>query len=229
MQSREWEYFMENYYGDPYMMWHDGIDEKSVTHLKGEEREKAEDMLIESLTEGNHYAAKGLRELRSAKAIPTLVMNLFSGSGTLTVEIAVALCMIKDTFEYVPHIINVLKNHVFWTSRIDAARALRRFPTEEVVETLYETVAKDPDYLVRNHASETILFLHGLEPDISEHMEIFQLMIVEYDKADESSIENAFSHYQKCSDMLREHVDREGTLRSGSIIEDVWSWSDSNG
>ncbi|MFW9926080.1 MAG: HEAT repeat domain-containing protein [Candidatus Thorarchaeota archaeon] len=224
MPSREWEYFMENYYGDPYMMWHDGIDEKSVTYLKGEEREKAEDMLIESLAEGNYYAAKGLRELRSEKAIPTLVMNLFSGSGTLTVEIAVALCMIKDTLDYVPHIINVMKNHVFWTSRMDAARALRRFPTEEVVEALYETVAKDPDYLVRNHASETILFLHGLEPVISEHKEIFQLMIVEFDKTDKASIDTAFRSYQKCSEMLRQFVESEGMLRNGPIIEDIWNW-----
>ncbi len=72
MPSREWERFIENYYGEPYMMWHDGIDEKSVTLLKGKERERAEDMLIASLEEGNHYAAIGLRELRSRKAEPHL-------------------------------------------------------------------------------------------------------------------------------------------------------------
>jgi len=216
---------MENYYGDPYMMWHDGIDEKSVTYLKGEEREKAEDMLIESLAEGNYYAAMGLRELRSEKAIPALLEHLFSGSGKLTVEISVALCMIKDTFEYVPHIIDVMKKHPFWTQRMSAAIALRRFPTEDVVEALYERVAKDPDYIVRNHASETILFLHGLEPSISMHKEIFKLMITDYDKSDGASTENAFNNYQKCADMLRELVDREGRLRTGSIIEDIWTWN----
>ncbi|MFW9794595.1 MAG: HEAT repeat domain-containing protein [Candidatus Thorarchaeota archaeon] len=225
MPSSEWERFMENYYGDPYMMWHDGIDEKSVTYLKGKERERAEDMLIESLREGNHYAAKGLRELRSEKAIPALEKHLFSGSGTLTVEISVALCMIKDTFDYVPHIIDIMKKHVFWTQRMYAARALRRFPTEEVVEALYQTIAKDSDYIVRNHASETILFLHGLEPAISQHKEIFGLMIVDYDKDDDASIQNAFSKYQKCADLLRALVDKEGELRTGSIIEDIWTWN----
>lgn len=72
MPSQEWTHFMENYYGDPYMMWHDGIDEKSVTRLDGEAREKAEEMLIESLAEGSHYAAIGLRELRSERAVPKL-------------------------------------------------------------------------------------------------------------------------------------------------------------
>jgi HEAT repeat protein len=228
MPSREWENFMENYYGDSYMMWHDGIDEKSVTKLKGQEREKAEDMLLVSLEEGNHYAAKGLRELRSEKAVPFLVKNLFSGSGTLTIEISVALCMIKDTFDYVPHIIGVMRKHPFWSQRMYAARALRRFPSEEVVEALFETVAKDPDYLVRNHASETILFLHGLKPAISEHTSIFQLMIVEFDKEDGVSIENALKQYQKCAEMLRELVDKEGELRVGSIIEDIWTWNNSN-
>jgi hypothetical protein len=224
MPSAEWKYFMENYYGDPYMMWHDGIDEKSVIPLKGEEREQAEDLLIKSLEEGSHYGAVGLREMRSEKAIPFLVKHFFSGSGKLTVEIAVALCMIKNTFDYVPHIINVLKRDAFWTHRMDAARALRRFPLDEVVEALFESVAKDHDYLVRNHASETILFLHGLQPSISSHKEIFKHMIVEFDKEDKASVEKAFAHYKTCADMLRDLIKKEGTLREGPIIEDIWDW-----
>lgn len=224
MLSKEWKYFIENYYGDPYMMWHDGIDEKSVIPLKGQEREKAEAMLIESLEEGSHYGAMGLREMRSTKAVPILKDRLERSIGTLAVEIAVALCIIENTLEYIPHIMAALKLSPFWSDRIRAALALRRFPSEEVVKALFESVAKDHDYLVRNHASETILFLHGLQPSISMHKEIFTHMIVEFTKDDETSIENAFKHYQICADMLRELIEREGTLRKGPIIEDIWDW-----
>ncbi|MFW9805308.1 MAG: hypothetical protein ACFFFK_01105 [Candidatus Thorarchaeota archaeon] len=224
MPSAEWDHFMENYYGDPYMMWHDGIDETSVLPLKGEERDKAEDMLIQSLEEGSHYGAIGLREMRSTKAIPILEEQLEQSTGTLAVEIAVALCMIKSTLEYVPRILAILKMSPFWSDRIRAARALRRFPTDEVVESLFESVAKDSDYLVRNHSSETILFLHDLQPSISMHKEIFKHMIVEFEENDEVSMKNAFVHYKTCSDMLRELIDTEGTLRKDLIIEDIWTW-----
>jgi hypothetical protein len=224
MPSPEWKYFMENYYGDPYMMWHDGIDEKSVIPLKGEERANAEDMLINSLKEGSHYGAIGLREMRSTKAVPILEKRLERSIGTLAVEIAVALSMIKRTTKYIPHILAALKLSAFWSDRTRAARALRRFPTIEVVDALFESVTKDPDYLVRNHASETILFLHGLQPSISMHKEIFEHMIVEFDKDDEVSTKNAFTHYKICADLLGELIEKKGTLRKGPIIEDIWNW-----
>jgi hypothetical protein len=224
MPSDEWNYFIENYYGDPYMMWHDGIDEKSVIPLKGREREAAEDMLIKSLEEGSHYGAIGLRQLRSKKAVPILEERLEGSIGTLAVEIAVALCMIKNTLEYLPHILAALKLSPFWWDRIHAARALRRFPTEEVVEALFESVAKDHEYLVRNHASETILFLHGLQPSISMHKGIFKHMIVEFDKDNDTLSENALAHYKLCADMLCELIEKEGTLRTGPIIDNIWNW-----
>jgi len=224
MSSPEWNRFMKNYYGDPYTMWHDGIDEMSVKHLKGEEREMAEEMLIKSLEEGSHYGAIGLREMRSTKSIPHLEECMKTSIGTLAVEIAVALCLIKNTIQYVPEIILVLKNSAFWYDRIHAARALRRFPNEEVVGALFEAVAKDSDYLVRNHASETILFLHGLEPTISIHKEIFRNMIVEFDKESDTSIDNALTHYQKSAELLRKLIEKDGTLRDGPIIEDIWMW-----
>ncbi|TFF93878.1 HEAT repeat domain-containing protein [Candidatus Thorarchaeota archaeon] len=222
MPSRDWEYFLANYYGDPYMMWHDGIDEKSVTRLSGDERRKAEVMLIDSLEDGSHYGAIGLRELRSTNALPDLERLLPLSTGTLRVEIAVALSLIRQSVEYVSYILDVLKNSAFWSCRIRAAIALRRFPSEQVVEALFEAVAEDPDYLVRNHSSETILFLHGMIPRIADHKEIFQHMIVEFEKEDKESIESAFAQYKRSADLLRELIRQEGRLRAGPFVEDIW-------
>ncbi|MHA1576963.1 MAG: hypothetical protein ACTSU3_06345 [Candidatus Thorarchaeota archaeon] len=42
MPSSDWDYFMEQFFGDPYMMWHGGINPEAAANLQGEEREKAE-------------------------------------------------------------------------------------------------------------------------------------------------------------------------------------------
>ncbi len=223
MPSSEWKRFKDNYYGDPYMMFHDGIDETSVRSLEGEERKKAEEMLIESMQQGTHWGAIGLRELRSKTAVPYLKKALSGSMDTLKVEIAVALTLIENDLVYVHEITYVLRHGGSW-SRMVAARSLRRFPHEHVVEALFEAVAKDSEYLVRNHASETILFLHGLNPGISElkeYQNIFKLMIVYYDVVDDEARKNALVGYQRWADMLREYVEKEGTLLNGPIIEDI--------
>jgi hypothetical protein len=101
-----------------------------------------------------------------------------------------------------------------------AVRALRRFPTKEVVEVLFRTLAEETDYIVRNHTSETLLFIHGLKPSISERKEIFKLIIVDFDKDPEYAREQ----YRKASDMLRVVIESEGKLKDDLIIEDIWTW-----
>ena len=81
------------------MMWHDGIDTTSVCRLEGAERDRAEDMLIESMKEGSYWAPMGLRELRSEKAVPIMNEMLSSVSGNLLIEIAIALNVIEETTE----------------------------------------------------------------------------------------------------------------------------------
>lgn len=207
------------------MMWHDGIDEKTVTFLKGAEREKAEEMLIESLQEGNHYAAIGLKELRSTKAIPHLLEVMYQGWGNLKVHATVAMSMIENTFDYVGEIIEVLRKSAAWTYRMRAAIELRHFPLPSVVEALFETVSQDSDYIVRNHASETILFLHGLKPAVSERREIFRHLIVQAGEKG-VTVPEALKHYRICADMLREVIEEEGTLRAQELVDDIWEWQD---
>ena len=88
MPSREWDYFMKNFFGDPYMMWHDGIDVTSVCALVGAERDQAEEMLINSMNKGSQWALMGLREIRSQKAVPVMKKLLATASGDLLMEIS---------------------------------------------------------------------------------------------------------------------------------------------
>ena len=202
MPSRQWDYFMSNFFGDPYMMWHDGIDPTAACILEGAERDQAEAMLIKSMEEGSHYAVMGIRELRSEKAVPLMKRMLEKVSAELLVEIAIALNVIEETSAYNPYIIQILLEYPSPYVRLNAARKLRDFPTPEAIAALYDAVC-DIDYLVRNHASDSLLFIHGLEPVISEHSEIFNLICTEYDSENEITIEDRAARYKNAVDMLR--------------------------
>ena len=202
MPSRQWDYFMDNFFGDPYMMWHDGIDPTSVCGLEGAERDQAEAMLIESMQEGSYWAPMGLREMRSEKAVPIMKDMLPSIDGVLLIEIAIALNVIEDTVEYNHYILRVLREYPSPYTRLKAAMKLRDFPTPEVIEALFDAVS-DEDYLVRNHASESLLAIHGLQPTISEHKEIFKLIIVDYDKQSSKSTSETAAAYKKAEMMLK--------------------------
>ncbi|MFW9918865.1 MAG: HEAT repeat domain-containing protein [Candidatus Thorarchaeota archaeon] len=209
MPSRDWEYFMDNFFGNPYMMWHDGINPAAAKYLKGEEREKGIDMLIESMDEGSYWAPMGLREMNAERAIPALKERLPNSYNRQTIEIAHALNVLESTNEYVPIIIRTLREAPFWSSRMDAAILLRQYNLPDVVEALYDSML-DPDYLVRNHSSESLLHIHGLEASISQHKEIFAEMIVEFDSKNRASSAEARKHYARSVELLKELIAAEG-------------------
>ncbi|MHA2061746.1 MAG: HEAT repeat domain-containing protein [Candidatus Sifarchaeia archaeon] len=159
------------------MAWHDGLDVNAINSLTGEEKEEAEHLLIEALQKSNDYRPiVGLGYLRSKKALPILKEKLNHLWGKALVDAASALRKIENDDSYAENIIRVLKNDASFYNRLVAAIELRNFKTPEVVKALFEAV-KDPEYLVRNHACESLLFLHGFKPEIVEHEEIFQNII----------------------------------------------------
>lgn len=80
--------------------------------------------------------------------------------------------VIEKTEVYIPDIIDVLLQHGSSYMRLKAAMELKRYHTSEVIPVLFKAF-RDPDYLVRNHASESLLGLRGFERNISSHKEIF--------------------------------------------------------
>jgi HEAT repeat protein len=178
-KSFDWYLFIDSFFGDPYTAWHDGLNVKALLSLPPEEKEEAEKLLLERVNENDTRAAVGLGELRSKKAVPKLRELLGKASGKGLVDIAVALAKIEDDMSYLKYVIYVLKNDPSWYFRLEAAFSLREFNKpeakeilEEVTETLFEAV-KDPDYLVRYHACNSLLRLHGFEEEIYEFDEIF--------------------------------------------------------
>lgn len=185
------------------MMWHDGIDPTSVCNLEGAERDQAEELLIESMQQGSYWAPMGLRELRSQKAVPVMKEMLTGATGELLIELAIALNVIEDTTEYNSYMLHVLRQYPSPYTRLKAAMKLRDFPTPEVIEALFDAVS-DIDYLVRYHASESLLHIHGFNSQISEYRDILGLICTDYDIHYKKSTKHAQEQYLEAANRLRQ-------------------------
>lgn len=176
-KSAAYRYFYREFFEtSDYMKWHDGVNTDCVLPLEGEERDEAEQLLIQDLKDGGTWSAGGLAKLKSKKALPVLEDLVEKTLGTRQVRIAVAIEHIKGEGKHVQKIIDVLLSGAHWSHKITAAIQLRNFPREDVVEALYEGML-DPDYLVRHHSIESLLSLHGFNPSITEHDGILELLV----------------------------------------------------
>ena len=197
---------MENFFGDPYMMWHDGIDPEAVLHLEGEEREQAKKMLLDELEHDNYYAVMGLRVLKCNEAVPELKRIVKESHGKAQIEAALALNTIEETTEYVDVIIDILLNYPSQYVGLDAARALRHYNSPEVIDALYEGVL-DREYLVRYHSADSLLVLHGFEPGIADYEEIFRHLAFPFSQ--DASLDECTEHHLEAYNLLRELLSSE--------------------
>jgi HEAT repeat protein len=208
MKSYNWDRFYESFFGDPYMAWHDGLDVNALNSLTSEEKEEAEHLLIEALQKGNDYRPiVGLGELRSKKALPIIKEKLKDLSGRELVDAASALRKIEGDDSFAEYTIRVLKFDYSEYNRLWAAMELRYFKTKEVVEVLFEAV-KDPGYLVRYHACDSLLFLHGFEPHVAEYPEIFDNITTPSDFGSKPKEED-FDRYERAAKQLKDLFERK--------------------
>lgn len=182
-----------------YEQWHDGVNLSVLHPLSGEERAEAETMLIDSLETGGMWASLGLGALKSVKALPRLKAVAARSCGSDAVHAAVAIESIEGKGEAIPFIIDRLQNAGAWGTRIDAAMALRKYPQADVIDALHEALL-DADGLVRHHAAESLLAIHGMAPDIAAHREIFRALVVDKERDGKPPRE----HHEVARRMLRE-------------------------
>ncbi len=161
MASNAFSSFYESYFGDPYMAWHDGLDTESLLRLEGAELAEAERLLIAGLQTSDPRPAAGLATLRSAPAAPALKALLPQATGDVRVQTALALWQIEQYPLAVPALIGVLQA-ASWSERLNAAMALQYVRTPQSVAALLRAL-HDPEDLVRSHAADSLLAIHGLE------------------------------------------------------------------
>jgi hypothetical protein len=90
-----------------------------------------------------------------------------AATGTFLIRLAQAMRALTGDESWVEPVASVLVSQEFWGVRIDAALALAAFtPTMVLIQTLDQAV-RDPEYLVRYHAANTLLRYAGRTTDIA--------------------------------------------------------------
>lgn len=168
MASYNWDRFYESYFGDPYTAWHDGLDTEALLALEGDEKERAEKMLIDALDTNDYRPAAGLAALRSEKAAGKLKERLPETYGSAEVQTALALWQIEKYLPAANTLVRILQTADESSTRMEAARALRYVPIPRVLDTLWRSAEHDPDSLVRSQCAESLIDMHNIDYDFYE-------------------------------------------------------------
>ena len=170
-QSAAFERFRFSFFDNPDSV-RDGLDEAALAELTGDERARAEGMLIAFLPDSR--AIIGLGVLRSQRAEPQLV-RLFVAereraavhlrgefyNAYVLVYLAKALWRIRPDPRWVEAITDVLTMSGEWTSRQEAAMALYDIRDPAAEPALIKAL-DDHEGLVRHHAARALVALHGI-------------------------------------------------------------------
>jgi hypothetical protein len=171
--SAAFERFRFKFFADPNSA-RDGLDLATLAKLEGEERTRAEAMLLDFLPDTRGVI--GLGVLRSRRAEPELI-RLFEAERFAEreakrmpdrlwypfalIDLARALWLIDPDSRWLAALIDVLAASTDETARQTAAESLYDIREPAVVQAL--TIAlDDPEALVRYHAAHGLLGIHGL-------------------------------------------------------------------
>jgi DNA-binding transcriptional ArsR family regulator len=166
MASPAFERFRFSFFEDPDSP-RNGLDMKALAALEGEERSRAEDMLLQYPPDTRGVI--GLGALGSRRAGPALLRLFEASEGSDCsgqVYLAKALWQIQPNPRWLDAVIEVLASADEPMQRLTAAEALYHFRDPVAVGALVKALG-DPEGLVRHHAARGLLALHGL-PDDSE-------------------------------------------------------------
>lgn len=178
-----WKAWKLKTFDTDYMIWHDGLYVGAVTDLTGKEREDALVMLRLGVSLGDSHASEALAAMKDVDSLGPMKAELAKASGAEKVRIALAIHALSPDAGLAAELIIVLQGPDHWSTRIDAAIGLREFSGSDDEAALLETVEKDPDYLVRYHAAESLLVRWKVDPpDLSKHDAIFGLIVSAEDK-----------------------------------------------
>jgi hypothetical protein len=173
-RSAEWQAWKEATFGSEYAIWHDGLSTEAVADLRGEARRRALEMLRLGLELGDSHAAEALAAMNEAGAAPAMRAQLHTAQGADRVRVALAVHAVTPDPELATRLVGVLRGHPSWSARVDAAIGLRQFAGAPDEAALIDAVAKDAEYLVRYHASESLLARWRVSPpEISKHPSVF--------------------------------------------------------
>lgn len=133
----------------------DGVPLYLLDQLSPEERVRAEDSLIESLSEGDSWPAEGLGHLRSTKALPALYALLARSKQGMVISVACSIYQINKDPKMVEALLTELPRITSEYALIDILYDLRIFDDPRI-KTALKKYRSDHRYLVAYNAARAL-------------------------------------------------------------------------
>lgn len=156
----------------------DGLDIEALSALEGEERARAEDMLLQYLPDTRGVIGLGVLRARAAEPALSEVLESEQRAGISgqLIYVATALWQIRPNPRWLGAVAEALTAADDPILRMRAAIALGTFQAPAALGALIQAL-DDEDSLVRHHAARGLLKLHGLPTpaDDCRHM-IYRVM-----------------------------------------------------
>ena len=193
-----WNAWRTEVFGDGYMVWHEGADTDASTARWRQDPEGTSAALVLGLAADDYVAAEAVEAFARSGGEPgpdvtAAVVATAAPQRPARIRVAAAMAAYVVTADpaFVGVVVDVLRQRdtppeaTGWRGR----RARRRWPadrpeprstaarllayvptTRAVADALADAVAGDPEYLVRSHATSTLLRLGGADPQLTWSM-----------------------------------------------------------
>ncbi|GGB01067.1 HEAT repeat domain-containing protein [Puia dinghuensis] len=154
--TKNWELFQRDFlHANTWPQRKDGVPLELLDRLSHEERALAEDQLIEALSSGDSWPARGLGHIRSMKALPALYALLEKCQQDMKVNVAYAIYQVNYDRGMVDIVLAELPKIGSEYSLIDVMHLLPNFQDPRVTELL-RVYRHDKRYLVAYNAARAL-------------------------------------------------------------------------
>lgn len=189
MATDNFNKFYFSFFGRSLDALRDGPNIEALLQLEGDERQQAEQLLLENLSLNDSRSAVGLGEIRSQIAVTPLTELLLKCKqswlliwcdGRSQVDTALALWRIENNPRSAKSIVKVLSHDRHADHRIHAAMALKGFPIDVGTQSLVMAL-NDKNDLVRHHAASSLIDTHGLS-ETGKHPDPLAIEVMRKDR-----------------------------------------------
>lgn len=197
----DYDHFIEDIFGTPYMIWHDGLNIDAINTIPNESKEEALLWLKTGVENNDPVAAEAATKLHNPELVKLMQEKYLLAQGDFLVNLAVSLKTIQQDDSYAKRLLEVGNFNNFWGIALNFAIALRHFNYPGIDDFLLKVIEFHPDYLVTYHACESLLHLHHIQPSsIGDHQEIFPKIL---DKKTDESEDNFRKRKMEASILIK--------------------------
>ncbi len=164
--NAEWQLWRREIFGDPYLVWHEGPEFAALLAAARSDPRAVERMLRAGLAIADSLAAQSFTALAAAGLAPADAVSILRtalgrAEGEFRIRVAEALYALTRDPQWATAVAGVLVGAESEFVRLDAAIALAGFPPSTALVQALATAVRDPEYLVRFHAANTLLRWSG--------------------------------------------------------------------